>query len=250
MANSPTVSVLMAVYNGQKYLRNAVDSVLGQTFGDFEFVIIDDGSTDSSLSILESYAAKDSRMRLLSRPNQGLTKSLNEGLTLCKGELIARMDADDACMPQRLEKQVAYLREHPEIALVGSQVQFIDPDDCPINVKPGLVLSHEQIDAALLRKGWPLVHPAVLMRAADVRAIGGYDQRYQTNQDHDLFLRLAEKGKLANLPDVLLQYRQHFESITLAKATEQGDTVEAIVREAYRRRGIAPPDKLLNSRAG
>jgi glycosyltransferase involved in cell wall biosynthesis len=244
----PTVSVLMAVYNGEKYLRQAVDSVLSQSFRDFEFVIIDDGSTDGSHAILQSYADADKRIRLISRPNKGLTKTLNEGLALCQCELIARMDSDDVCLPTRLEKQLAFLNAHPDVVLVGSQVEFIDPEGCAINLKPGIFLTHEEIDAALLRKGWPLVHPAVMMRRSAVLAIGGYDQDWLTNQDHDLFLRLAEKGRLVNLPDVLLQYRQHFQSISLMKSRQQGDTVEAILRKAYARRGMTVPAELLHAR--
>jgi glycosyltransferase involved in cell wall biosynthesis len=238
----------MAVYNGDRYLREAVNSILSQTFKDFEFIIIDDGSTDRSPELLASYARADKRVKLISRPNTGLTKSLNEGLHLARGEFVARMDGDDVSLPERFERQVDYLREHPEVDLVGSRVEFIDPDGNPINLKPGLMMTHEEIDTALLRKGWPVVHPAVMMRRQAVLAIGGYSEAYPTNQDHDLFLRLAEHGKLANLPDVLLQYRQHFQSITLAKSKQQGDMIEAILREAYARRGLTMPTGLLNSR--
>src|SRR4051812_26679567 len=128
MAASPTVSVLMAVYNGEQYLREAVNSILSQTFKDFEFIIIDDGSTDRSPELLASYARADSRVKLISRPNKGLTKSLNEGLHAARGEFVARMDGDDISLPERFERQVSYLREHPEVVLVGSRVEFIDPD--------------------------------------------------------------------------------------------------------------------------
>jgi len=238
----------MAVYNGERYLREAVNSILSQTFKDFEFIIIDDGSTDRSPELLASYARADKRVKLISRPNKGLTKSLNEGLHVAQGEFVARMDGDDICLPERFERQVGYLREHPEVVLVVSRVEFIDPEGNPINLKPGLMMTHEEIDTALLRKGWPVVHPAVMMRRDAVLAIGGYSETYPTNQDHDLFLRLAEHGKLANLPDVLLQYRQHFQSITLAKSKQQGDMIEAILREAYPRRGLTMPTGLLNSR--
>jgi glycosyltransferase involved in cell wall biosynthesis len=248
MSPFPTVTVLMAVYNGQRYLRDAVNSVLSQTFKDFEFIIIDDGSTDECPKLLASYARADQRIRLITRPNKGLTKSLNEGLQLARGEFVARMDADDVCFPERLERQVMYLRDHPNVCMVGSRVEFIDPDGLAINVKPGMMMTHQDIDAALLTKGWPIVHPAVMMRTAAVRAIGGYSETYLTNQDHDLFLRLAEHGKLANQQDVLLKYRQHFESISLAKSKLQGDMVEAILREAYVRRRLPMPPGLLDSR--
>jgi glycosyltransferase involved in cell wall biosynthesis len=244
----PPVCVLMAVHNGEKYLRPAVDSILSQTFKDFIFLIIDDGSTDGSPQILKQYASIDSRIQLITQPNAGLTRTLNIGLKTATSEFIARMDSDDIALPTRLESQVAFLREHPEISLVGSNVEFIDPQGCPINPKPGLLVDHEQIDADLLRKGWPVVHPAIMMRRNAAMQIGGYDETYITNQDHDLFLRLAEHGRLANLPQVLLKYRQHFDSISLAKFTQQGDTVEAIVRAAYQRRGLAAPDALLKQR--
>ena len=198
--------------------------------------------------LLRSYAKADARIRLISRPNKGLTKSLNEGLQLARGEFIARMDSDDVSLPERFERQVMYLRDHPDVAMVGSRVEFIDPDGFSINLKPGMTLTHEEIDSALMRKGWPVVHPAVMMRRDSVLDVGGYSEQFLTNQDHDLFLRLAEKYRLANLSDVLLQYRQHFESISLAKSKLQGDMVEAILREAYERRGLMMPPGLLNSR--
>src|SRR3954468_5693657 len=119
---APTVSVLLAVYNARRYLRQAIDSILAQTFTDFEFIIIDDGSTDDTLAILREYEKRDGRIRLISRPNKGLTTTLNEGLALARGEFLARMDGDDVALPTRFEKQVTYLRDHPECVLVGSRV--------------------------------------------------------------------------------------------------------------------------------
>ena len=248
MLSDPKVSVLMAVYNGEKYLRQAVNSVLTQTFTDFEFVLIDDGSTDSSPQILRDYAQADARIRLVSRPNKGLTKTLNEGLHLARAPYIARMDSDDICLPERFARQVEFLDAHPKVLLVGAQVELIDPDGDPISLKHGIENTAEEIDEALLNKGWPLVHPAVMMRRDAVLAIGGYCEKYITNQDHDLFLRLSETGPLANLPEPLLQYRQHFESISLARSKQQGDTVEEIVREAYLRRNLDIEAAMLRSR--
>src|SRR4051794_24772902 len=114
MPPPPPISVLLAVYNGGRYLRAAVDSILTQTFTDFEFIIIDDGSTDGSLATLREFAQRDPRINLVSRPNKGLTVTLNEGIALARGEFLARMDADDIALPQRFEKQIAYLRDHPE----------------------------------------------------------------------------------------------------------------------------------------
>lgn len=243
----PTVSVLMTVYNGRKYVRQAIESVLSQTYRDFEFIVIDDGSTDESHYIAWEYSTQDRRIRLSSRPNKGLTRSLNEGLISVRGRYVARMDADDICLPRRLEKQVEFLEENPDHVLIGSRCTLIDPDGLPICEKRDIVFRHEEIDAGLMRMSWPVVHPAVMMRTDALRKIGGYNERYRTNQDHDLFLRLAEVGKLANLDDILLLYRQHFESVGFTKVELQTNTVQEIAKAAHIRRGIPVPD---NFKAG
>ena len=127
MPDAPTVSVVMTVYNTERYVGEAVGSVLGQTFGDFEFVIVDDGSTDRSTTILKDFAARDPRIRLVSRPNTGIVAAANEGIGLARGRYLARMDSDDVCLPRRFETQVNYLEQHPECVLVGSRVTVVDP---------------------------------------------------------------------------------------------------------------------------
>ena len=123
----PKISVLMCVYNDEDWLKNSIDSIVNQTFTDFEFVIVNDGSTDNSLEIINSYS--DDRIRIINNEeNLGLPKSLNRGLNLCKSELIARMDADDISMNNRLEKQYKYLKKNKEIALIGGQAEYIDSD--------------------------------------------------------------------------------------------------------------------------
>ena len=242
MPDGPLISVLMPVYNGKRYVHAAVDSVLAQTFTDFEFIIVDDGSTDGTDRILQDYAKKDSRIRIISSPNKGVSVALNEGLAVARGSLIARMDADDISFPERFAKQVKFLNENPDHVLVGSRCILIDPDGYPICEKRDIVLNHDQIDEQLLKMSWPLVHPAVMIRAESLKKIGGYDPRYRTNQDHDLFLRLAEVGKLANLPEILLEYRQHFQSVGFTKVASQALTVVEIAKAAHRRRGIPFPE--------
>lgn len=183
---------------------------------------------------------RKTRIRLVSRPNKGLTISLNEGLNIARGEYLARMDADDIALTTRFEKQVNYLRSHPDCVLLGSRVLLIDPDGLPIREQCD-EQTHEQIDAAHLNRGWPVVHPAVMMKTAAVRQIGGYRDAYNTLEDLDLFLRLAEVGKLANLPEVLLHYRQHFGSVTHTKEQQQMGIRQAIYNETYARRGVPPP---------
>jgi len=243
IVSMPAVSVLMPVYNASRYLPDAVTSILEQTFTDFEFVIVDDGSTDGSSAILDRFAARDSRIRILRRPNTGIVGALNDGLALCKADLIARMDADDIAMPQRLGLQVDYLREHPDCLLVGSRVLLIDPDGSPIRewIEE---LTHEQIDHGHLHRGWPVVHPTVMMRREAVQRVGGYREQYKTLEDLDLFLRLAEVGRLANLPDVLLKYRQHFGSICHTHSDRQASIRDAIVEETCQRRQIPAPPRI------
>ena len=240
MSSAPPITVLLAVYNGQKYLRSAIESVLTQTFNHFEFLIIDDGSTDKTLDILREYARVDGRIRLITRPNKGLTITLNEGLSLATGEYLARMDADDICMPRRFERQFSYLNGHRECVLVGSRVELIDPEGLPIR-EMCLEQDHDSIDNANLNRGWPVVHPATMMRLAAIKQVGGYRDEFNTLEDLDLFLRLAEVGKLANLPDILLHYRQHFASVTHSKEKQQNQIRQAIYDQTRARRGL-PPD--------
>jgi glycosyltransferase involved in cell wall biosynthesis len=237
MTNVPPITVLLAVYNGQTYLREAIDSILNQTYRDFELLVIDDGSKDQTLPILREYEKRDPRVRLVSRPNKGLTNTLNEGLELARGEFLARMDADDLCLPTRFEKQIAYLREHPDCVLLGSRVLLMDPEGLPIR-EMCFEQSHEEIDSAHLNRGWPVVHPATMMRLSALRQIGGYRDEFNTLEDLDLFLRLAEVGKLANLPEVLLRYRQHFASVTHSREEKQNQIRQAIYDQTRARRGL------------
>lgn len=240
-ATSRTVSVLMPVYNGARYLAEAVESILAQTFADFEFVIVDDGSTDRSAAMLDEYARRDPRIRIIRRPNTGIVGALNDAIAESSAPLIARMDADDVSLPQRVEKQVAYMGEHPECVALGSRVIGIDPYGCVL-FESEHKLAHEEIDKELLNGvGWAIVHPVAMLRRHAVERVGRYRKQWQWVEDLDLFLRLAEIGKLANLPDQLLRYRQHTESINRTRSAEQARLADACVREAYRRRGSEAP---------
>ena len=201
--SSPSVSVCMPVYNTERYVAEAVESILAQTFGDFEFIIVDDGSTDGSRAILERYAERDDRIRLISRPNTGIGGARNEALRLAKGELIAVMDSDDVALPERFEVQLAYLREHPEVVCLGSKVQC-----------------------------------SMMMRREAVLAVKGYDPELNSAEDLDLVLRLSERGKLVNLPQALQKYRWHDQSISAKKQAWQLDRARLAVLRACKRRGI------------
>lgn len=239
MSDAPAVSVVMPLYNVQRLLPSALDSVLAQSFADFEIIAVDDGSRDATLQILRQYQARDARVKIITRPNTGIVGALNDGLAAAKAPLIARMDGDDLCLPERFARQVAYLREHPRCVLVGSQVLLIDGDGDPICPHHLTRFTHADIDHAHLHRGWPVIHPAVMMRAEAVQKVGGYREQYKWLEDTDLFLRLAEVGELANLPEVLLKYRLHFESVCHTRFDVQGPLKAKLYEETLRRRGLA-----------
>jgi len=151
---------------------------------------------------------------------------------------VARMDADDVALPERFARQVRYLAEHPECVLVGSRVQIIDPDGCPLRTF-GEALTHEEIDSALMgARGQMVYHPSVIMRKRAVHEVGGYRPEYYLAEDLDLFLRLAEVGRLVNLAEPLLKYREHLNKVGHTRTAEQTRAVNRILAEAYRRRGL------------
>jgi glycosyltransferase involved in cell wall biosynthesis len=232
----------MTVYNSERYLRETLDSVLGQTFRDFEFVIVNDGSTDRSLEILQEYAGRDGRIRLISRANTGIVAAANEGIAAARGDYLARTDSDDVSAPTRFEKQVAYLDAHPDCVLLGTRVIETDPNGISVS-QSGHALTHEEIDAQLLTAygGWAVLQPTTMMRTAAVRAAGGYRGHYNISEDHDLFLRLAERGRVANLSEPLLRYRRRFDGATHTHLHQLAEAKEKLLREAHERRGLPLP---------
>jgi glycosyltransferase involved in cell wall biosynthesis len=199
----PYVTVLMSVYNGERFLSEAIDSILTQDFRDFEFLIIDNGSTDGSAAIMSSY--KDKRIRLIShKENWGIVRSLNDGLALARGSYIARMDCDDVSLPGRLGYQVRFMDANAEIAVCGTFYRAFN-DDRELTVR--LPQDPEVIRAALLFYT-PLAHPTTLMRASFLRKFGlAYSVPDLYFEDFGLWKRCAVHGKLTNLPRVLLRYR-------------------------------------------
>jgi glycosyltransferase involved in cell wall biosynthesis len=239
-SDPPLISVCMPVYNAERYVAQAIESILNQTLGDFEFLILDDGSTDGSLEVLRRYAGRDPRIRLTSRPNKGLGATRNELVDQARGEFLACMDADDVALPPRFARQVDYLRAHPECVLVGSKVRLIDPEGDPL-CDWCTEQEHEVLDARLLggERTTAISNPSVMMRRDAVLTVGNY-RLLQLLEDNDLFLRLAEYGRLANLPEVLLQYRIHASNISNnASWHDAMDRVlPEIIRDARRRRNL------------
>jgi glycosyltransferase involved in cell wall biosynthesis len=233
----PIASVLIPVFNGKNYLVRAVDSVLDQTFTDFEVLLLDDGSSDGSREIMESFAHRDSRCQVHSWPNRGIVATLNAGLELAVGKYIVRMDCDDICAPDRFDKQVKFLEDNPEYVVVGSRVLWIDPDGMPLRIGEDY-LDHADIDAENMRGRTSPAHPAATIRKDALERSGAYRDGFRHAEDLDLFLRLAEVGKVANLPDVLLSYRQHFKKIGHCFPEEQGVAARNAVIQASHRRGL------------
>lgn len=237
MSSTPTISVLMSVYNGEKYLAEAVESILAQTLADFELIVIDDGSSDRSLAMLQRYAAKDPRVRLTSRPNQGLTRTLNEALAQARGEFIARMDSDDVARPDRFENQVRFLREHPEVICTGGYFELIDGEGRLLTcLKPPT--DDAEIQRQALAGHGSICHPTAMIRHEALKRINGYDTDFKTAQDLDLWLRLGEVGKLANIATPVLRFRLHESSVSESRRHEQRQSARMACERAWKRRGI------------
>ncbi len=216
----PKVSVVMSVYNGERFLSKAAESIINQSFGDFEFIIVDDCSTDGTPEILNSLLQKDSRVKVLkNNGNEGLAKSLNTAINESEGEYIARMDSDDISLSDRLEKQVNFMENNPDTVLLGTAYYEIDKD--------GNKLSRNQfpsIDSDLrkiLIKLNPFCHTSVIMRHSALSKAGLYNEEISKAQDYDLWFRLANTGELANLPEHLVKRRYNNRSISAANENEQ-----------------------------
>ena len=204
---TPAVSVLMPVYNSARFLDAAIKSVLKQTFTDFEFVIVDDGSTDATPAILAHYQKLDARVVLLRQSNGGIAAALNAGLAVCRGQYIARMDGDDIADLDRLEVQRKFLDDRAEIGAVGGWARVIDEHSMPIGQ-----LTHPtrpiDVDRAVQAGAYAMLHPSMMIRRQCLLDIGGYDPAFRYAEDLDLLLRLAEVTALANLPRIVLSYRR------------------------------------------
>lgn len=234
------VSVVLPVHNAARYIGAAVDSILSQTFRDFELILLDDGSTDGSGGILADRAGRDPRVRVLRQENRGLIATLNRGCAEAAGRYVARMDADDVSFPDRLERQVAFLETHPGVAAVGGAVQYMD-DRGPLKMIQRHPADPEAIREGLLRASC-LAHPTVVMRRDAVVAAGGYRPAFLHAEDYDLWLRLAEREDLANLPAPVLYQRLHPEQVSFAHIEQQViATLGAQAAARARRAGRSDP---------
>jgi glycosyltransferase involved in cell wall biosynthesis len=207
----PLVSVLMPVFNTSRYLDEALRSVQVQTFADFELIVVDDGSTDGSSKVLQAFAAREPRMRLITRENRGLIATRNELLAAARGELLAWMDSDDISLPDRFARQVEAFRSNPQLVCLGSAAQCIDPEGHYLKIEywptsPEQILIEQQ-------SGGAMRFPTTMMRRDPALSVGGFREPFKIGEDFDFLLRLSSIGELRNFADVLYLYRQHVASV-------------------------------------
>ncbi len=231
----------MPVYNCGRYLSQALTSIVRQGYGDFECIVVNDGSTDRTSAILAKYSRMDSRIRVIERENRGLVASLNEAIDAARGRYLGRMDGDDWCEPGRFARQISLLEDCRDLVAVGCSVRMVDSDGYRLKTyfPPQ---NHSAIVSELLSgNGGALIHPAVTLRTDAVRKMGGYDSRMSGyGEDWDIFLRLSSMGELYNLPEVLLSYRQHLDSYNITRKETQVELLNTMVNAARIRHGLSP----------
>lgn len=246
-AAPPRVSVVLPCYNGAAHVREAVQSILDQSFTDFELIVIDDGSTDASGTILAEMAQSDARIRILTQPNGGIVAALNNGIALARGAYIARMDADDISLPGRLSFQVAYLDDHPEVVLVGGYA-ISDPVPGPDSVRTSGG-RHTSTDLSVFPPRIAVsMHPLIMMRTEALREMGGYRGNYRHAEDYDLFIRASAFGRLDNPPVDMLFYRRHEGAVSIGNVEEQERSAVRAELDAIAQTGSRlPPDAIVKA---
>jgi glycosyltransferase involved in cell wall biosynthesis len=230
----------MPAYNSGAYIKEAIDSVLNQTFTDFEFIIINDGSKDETLDIIHQYT--DPRIRLINQQNKGLIDTLNESILLARGSIIARMDADDICLPDRLQLEYDFLEAHPEYVMVGSEADVVDKEGNFLMKLVPIGHSHEEIVRSINKK-CPFIHPCVMFRKQAVIDAGLYPKNALTFEDHLLWKKLLDLGRVCNLDKVLLKVRFNPESVTIDEKW-RGEAFIKIRREAVERGYVSEQDAI------
>jgi hypothetical protein len=233
------LSVMMPVYNGATYVGEAIDSVLRQTLGNFEFLIMDDGSTDETPYILKRYAERDRRIRLHFRSRQGQIACRNELLELAGNDIVACADADDICLPDRFERQLPVITSEAGLLVLGSGV--IPIDAWGRRGRPWRTVTGNAAVARELEHRCCIAHPTCMMRRKDLLALGGYRLAYESAEDYDLFLRATEHGKVDNLAAVGVLYRRHEESVSSTAALRQAVSAD-LARASHSIRVSGKPD--------
>jgi len=225
MVKKNYISVLLPVYNAEKFLAETLDSLLRQTYKEFEIIAVNDGSTDGSLAILEEYAARDQRIVIVSRKNKGLVKTLNEAAQLASGEYLARIDSDDIALPKRFELQIAAINDSPDRVLIGGSFDVINED--------GEILYHDAVPTDFrdllnaFRVRNPLAHGSVLIRKKAFEKAGGYSENCGPTEDYDLWVRLAKIGEIIAIKNTIFRWRVNSTGIT----STQSKTMEKFMKK-------------------
>ncbi len=239
--STPTLSVAMSVYNADRFLDEAIASIRAQTHTGFEFLILNDGSSDDSRAVIDRHAGEDARIVPIHRENRGLVASLNELVGRARAPVVARMDADDVALPERFTRQLAFLDANPDYGVVGCWTSDIDSRGEPYPLRgPDHPVTHEEFLRSVGR-GPLLCHPSAMFRVEAVRGVGGYHGAFRHCEDFDLWLRLAGVTKLGSLPERLLRYRHTAEQVSSRHAVEQ-QTGAAVSYIAWREREAGRPD--------
>ena len=230
MPTQPLVSVLMPCFNAGQYLYSSISSVLNQTYSNLELIVVDDGSTDSSLAVASCF--NDDRVRVIkNETNLGIVTSRNIGISHAKGELLACLDADDIALPERIELQVKFMSEDPELALLGSSAYLIDESGVVFDAAD-VPETHGDICRNILR-GNSIIHSSVMMRANIVKLLGGYVKDYSLAEDYALWIKIASGYKVSNLPERLVKYRVHSSQISQTALVEMRKVVSAIQTDSW-----------------
>ncbi len=244
---TPTLSVLMTVYQGARYLPATLDSVLTQSFTNFEFIVVDDGSSDGTGALLDAAAARDGRLAVLRNPtNRGITRSMNRLFPIARGRFVTRHDSDDLSARERFAQQVAFLDSNPDVGMVSSQIGVIGPDGTPVPVSKFVSGNDNAAIQAQLYDYNCLCQGSVMFRRECRESVGLYDEALELSEDYDFWLRMTEITRVVKLPAVLYQYREHDGSVTHRHYGQQ------LLRKAIgldkalaRRFGAQPPEKLV-----
>ncbi len=238
MRYSPSISIILSTWNGAEFLSKSIESVLEQTYKNFEFIIVDDGSTDRTPEILRDYAKRDPRIKIITNDeNIGLTKSLNKAIRVAHGKYIARQDADDISLPQRLEKQIEYLLNHPEIKVLGT-FGYLIAQEAKILGKEIVPVSSQAIKKTLIKRN-PFIHSSVMIEKEIIDKIGRYNERFKTSQDYELWFRILRVARGQNLPLFLVKKRYRPTMISFSKNKEQLKYMLFLQREAIKRGGYS-----------
>lgn len=236
-SSDPQVTVLLPVRNGERWIGETLESLRFQTVSNFEVLVVDDGSDDGTHDVLERMRSDDSRIVPIYRRRLGLVPALNEGLRAARASLIARIDADDIALPERLERQLATFERDSGLVLLGAWASKIDEEGKVIGeLRPQV--DHVRLQQELPARN-PFIHSSVMFRASVARECGGYRSFFEAAEDYDLWLRLAERGKIAMLPEILMKYRVHQENVTAKKAVRQLFSTRLAIKSAARRRSGA-----------